>query len=189
MFKYEEYIINIVGIKCKPFQSVDEINSLLSNIEKISTSRNVTVQLLDAHYVAGRKHALFSVLFALDTLKHGRKHTEKLGMEILVYASVQKQISTAIRTVGVKVGISEIIAILIGKDEESVNTVLSQTMMMLSGVQDDSVLEVSESKVMELISIYNVSLKEYEIVKSISRDPEDALVKILINRMALLPYT
>ena len=189
MFKYGEYIVNIVGIRCRPLQSVEEINSLLLNIERTSISRNVITQLLDAHYIAGRKHILFSVLFALNTLRHGRRHAEKLGMEILIYASIEKQISTAIKTVGVKVGVSEIIAVLIGRDEESINTVLSQTLMMLNGVQDDSILEVSESKVMELISIYNISLKEYEIVKSISKDPEDALVKILVNRMALLPYT
>lgn len=189
MFKYGEYVIEVVGVKCKPIQSVMDVESLLLNVERISTVRSVTTQLLDARYIAGRKHALFSALFALDTLKHGRRHAEKLSMEILVYASTQKQISTAIRSVGVRVGTSEIVAVCIGRDEGSINDVLSQLLVLLNGVQDDSLLELNEGKVERLIEFYNVSLKEYEIVKSISRDSGEALVKILVNRMALLPYT
>jgi tRNA threonylcarbamoyladenosine modification (KEOPS) complex Cgi121 subunit len=189
VFKYGEYVIEVVGIRCRSFQSVEEINSLLLNIEKISIDRSLTIQLLDANYIAGRKHALFSALFALDALRHGRRHAEKLSMEILIYASIDKQISTAIKTVGVKVGTSEIIAVLIGRDEESINSTLSQVTLMLNGFQDDKILETNEGKIKKLLGIYNISLKEYEIVKSVSKDPEEALVKILINKMALLPYT
>jgi tRNA threonylcarbamoyladenosine modification (KEOPS) complex Cgi121 subunit len=189
MFKHGEYLIEVVGIRCRPFQTVEEINSLFLNIEKISIDKSTTIQLLDANYVAGRKHALFSALFALDALKHGRRHAEKLSMEILIYASVNRQISTAIKTVGVKIGTSEVIAVAIGRDEENMKNALSQVISMIDGVQDDKILETSEDKIRKLIDTYNVSLKEYEIVKSISKDPEEALVKILINKMALLPYT
>lgn len=188
MFKYGGHVVEVVGVKCKPIQSVEDVEFLLSNIERLSTARNVVTQLFDARYIAGRKHALLSALFALDTLKHGRRHAKKLNIEMLVYASTQKQISTAIKTVGVRVGTSEIVAVCIGGDEGSVNDVLSQVLVMLSGVRDDSILELNEDKVKELIDFYNVSLKEYEIVKSVSGDSGEALVKILVNRMALLPY-
>ena len=62
------------------------------------------VQFFDADLVATWQHLYFAVLNALLAFRSGRNVSKSVAMEAMLYASAQRQISKALRLMGVKRG-------------------------------------------------------------------------------------
>ncbi|MBN1323744.1 MAG: hypothetical protein JW986_07080 [Methanotrichaceae archaeon] len=68
----------------------------ISAIKDLSNSEGCTIQALDADMVASERHAYFAAEKAEKAFHDGRNVAKDLGMEILRYASGERQIGKAL---------------------------------------------------------------------------------------------
>ena len=173
-------VLSILGFKNVQIASIDAF------LTKIRTVAAIPLQFFDATFIAGEKHLLFATLSALTAFEQGYRISENLEVEILLYASGQRQISKAIKLIGLKPDTSEIAAAFLTatpEEAEKMEAIISKT---IPGVRDDSVLGFQEKKVERLINAFEVTGRELEAVANDTESPWESLVKIIIERSALL---
>ena len=108
---------------------------------------NLPFQILNGDVVATEKH----ILHAINQAKSKEPITNSFWMEILVRASGQRQISTAIEIIGVKTGEGRNICIVCS-DEDTLKEVLKHT----GGKIDNSVLDLNPEKLERIRKIYDI---------------------------------
>jgi tRNA threonylcarbamoyladenosine modification (KEOPS) complex Cgi121 subunit len=145
----------------------------------------VWVQFFDAELVATWQHLHFAVLNALIAFKNERNISKSVAMEVMLYASAQRQIRRAIDFMGVKCASVNVAVVIIGERLDSVKAVLSAVSKRIGAEPDETVLELSRKKVQRIREAFGISEKELETVME-KDNADQALVKLVIERMALL---
>lgn len=128
------------------------------------------IQLMDSDAVAGAEHVLHSTIHAIKSFSRNENIASDMGLEICVRTSGQRQISQAIRMLGVRNGKINICAVAVDCEQN-----IMEDMVDILGFRDDSVLEPDTNK---LRSIYKISDTELET------NPDIAM--ILMEKTALL---
>jgi len=128
-------MLKIVGAKGN-IQSVDEF---LKKLDKISNENNITIQVFDADIIYGKNHLISAVEHAMRAMERKTNTTNSLSMEILLYASGERQLKIAIPKMGIKKGKANIACVFIqqGLTDQLINDIFEQ----LSLDRDDKVLE------------------------------------------------
>jgi tRNA threonylcarbamoyladenosine modification (KEOPS) complex Cgi121 subunit len=147
---------------------------------------DVESQFFDAEYVATWEHLYFAALGASLAFKFGTNISKNLGMETLLYASAQRQITKAIEFIGVKPDSNNVAVIVIS---EKPTTIKAATMAFSKRVRsepNDSVLEFSIQKRESIQRAFGITEKEIGTVIKNGKT-EQAIVDLIIERMALLP--
>jgi tRNA threonylcarbamoyladenosine modification (KEOPS) complex Cgi121 subunit len=147
--------------------------------------QRVWVQFFDAELVATWQHLHFAVLNALLAFKNERNVSKSVAMEAMLYASAQRQIKKAIDFMGVKCDSANVAAVIIGESPDSVKVVLSTVSKRIGAEPDETVLELSRKKAQRIREAFGITEKELEAVME-KDDVKQALVKLVIERMALL---
>ncbi len=99
---------------------INDLTKLMDSIQNISAenqSDRCVIQLLKADGIAGEKHVLQAVIQALMAFNRGNNVAKDLGLEICVRASAQRQISRAIKILGINEGKVGICAVTVDCDE------------------------------------------------------------------------
>jgi tRNA threonylcarbamoyladenosine modification (KEOPS) complex Cgi121 subunit len=104
-------------------------------------------------------------------------------VEALLYASCRDQISQAFEVIGVSERTVSVALLVLGESPEETEGAFTGVSDVI-GVPDDSVLEVSGEKWVELKSVFEVSDAELGAVRGPS---EEALTRLIVERGALLP--
>jgi len=147
--------------------------------------RPVIVQFFDAENVAGEKHLFFATLNAMKSFSQGRNIAQTLDIEILLYASAQRQIGEAIQIVGLTPQTSAIATVLVGDDEEEITSATRRLEPLIPGYRDQPVLDrIDEVKSAALTRVYDIDETEIETL-SVTGDG-NALVWLVVERVALL---
>jgi tRNA threonylcarbamoyladenosine modification (KEOPS) complex Cgi121 subunit len=147
--------------------------------------KGACVQFFNAGLVASWQHLYFAVLNALLAFKNGRSISKSLAMEVMLYASAQRQIRKAIDFVGVKCAVVDVAVVIIGESAESVEALLSAVSEHIGKTPDDAVLEISKEKAERIREAFGVT--ETELGAVLEKDNSaDALVDLVIERVALL---
>jgi KEOPS complex subunit Cgi121 len=163
---------------------VKDVEALLKTIYSEEPSA-VEIQLFNAHLVATWQHLYFAALNALTAFKNKENVSKSLAMETMRYASAQRQIRKAIELLGIKPQLSHIAVLIIGESQKAVTSALSQISRIFKTKPDDTVLELTSQKMKEIKKAFEVSDAELEVVAN-GKDVENALVELVIERMALL---
>ncbi len=156
--------IQIAGFKC----NLTDFNKVMEDVRNIDP--NCVIQLMDADSVAGVEHVLHSTIHAIKAFSRNENIAKDLGLEICVRTSGQRQISQALRMLGIKNGRVNICAVAVGCECN-----IMESLVNILGNRDDSVLELDTNK---LRSIFDISDVELETTPNIS--------KILMEKTALL---
>jgi KEOPS complex subunit Cgi121 len=143
------------------------------------------VQFFDAELVAGWQHLYFAVLNALLAFKNERNISKSVSMEVMLYASAQRQIRKAIDLIGVKCASASVAVVIIGESTKSVKAFLSAVSKRVGEEPNDAVLEVSKEKMHGIREAFGVTETELETVIEKTNGTQ-ALVDLVIERMALL---
>jgi len=143
------------------------------------------VQFFDAELVATWQHLYFAVLNALLAFKNGRNISKSVAMEAMLYASAQRQIRKAIDFMGVKCDSANVAVVIIGESAGFVEALLSAVSKHVGKEPDDAVLEILDEKVECIREAFGITETELEAVME-KNDGEDALVDLVIERVALL---
>ncbi|MEM2094256.1 MAG: KEOPS complex subunit Cgi121 [Candidatus Bathyarchaeia archaeon] len=141
------------------------------------------VQLFDADSVAGHIHIVFATINSLKAFMQGRRIANSLDVEILLYVSAQRQISKAIEKVGLRVDTARVAAVIIADDDKHLEEAGKRLDSVIPGRRDDSVLDISESKIARLMELYDVNELEMQAVDLALKD---ALSWLIVERCALL---
>ena len=180
--EYEKYV-EVTGFKEVSFEDAEELLKAIRR-EKHQT---VSIQFFDAELVATWEHLYFAVLNALVAFRNRRKISKNLSMEVMLYASAQRQIRKAVELIGVKRGSSNVAVTIVGEDPDVVKTAFSAVSEHLSKKPDESVLELSTTKLPKIRGAFGISETEIETIKEKDKDyVERVVVDLVIERMALL---
>ena len=150
--------LSILGFKNVQIASIDAF------LTQIRTVAPIPLQFFDANVIAGEKHLLFATLNALTAFEQGYRISENLAVEILLYASGQRQISKAIELIGLKSNTSEIAATFLTATPEDAENMVVKISKTVPGVRDDRVLGFQEGKVERLLNVFGVTERELEAI-------------------------
>ena len=171
----------ITGFKGVKVGNVEAFFKAIRN-EKLS---NVEIQFFDAQLVATSQHLYFAVLNALTAFKNGENISRNLAMEIMLYASAQRQIRKAMKLLGITRRSSDIATMIVADKPDSAKAALSIASQNLRAKPDDAVVELTRGKVKSIRRVFGISQAELEAVGK-GDGLEAALVDLVIERMALL---
>lgn len=163
-------------------------NKLIENIDKISNENQVIIQIFNSELIAGWEHLFFSAIHSLKAFKDGKNLSNKLNLEILLYASGQPQIKKAIKLLGIRPEIQNIAILILGNSIETLENVKLQIFKLIKGIEDESILNINENKFEKLCEVFKITPLEIEST-SISDNWEDkleAINKIILNRIAFV---
>lgn len=179
----EEYgsYVEIVGFRNVRIKDPQRI---LQEIAKGKPS-DVEVQLFDASAVATWQHLYFAALNAIKSFENGENMAKTLSMETLLYAASEHQITRATEKIGIKSCVLNVAALIIGREQRRIESVLSQISVILRSQRDDGVLEISKSKYKNIVKTFEINPRELGAVAE-NDVSESALIDLIIERMALL---
>ena len=176
--KGSDKAVSIGGFRGVTVNDVDELLSSLS-----STISPAVFQIFDAARIAGWRHLYMAAVNAVGAFESGSPISRGLGIEVLLYASCQDQISRALEVVGVGLG-TEKLALIILRDDPSEAEAAFEKAAEFLGEADDSVLGLDEAKFHEIAEVFGVSETELEAVGG---ERDEALTSLLVEKGALLP--
>jgi KEOPS complex subunit Cgi121 len=183
--KFEEYRTYFTVYSFHVKEPLDA-NNLLKNLREVST--DLDVQIVDLDRIAGRKHLYFAALNAVHAFERGTNISRTLAVEFLLYASAQKQISEAIKMMGLDQNTRSIAVIAIGRDEQSIRR-FAEKLPSLTNASDDDALpdQWSEEKTQNLLSIFKIPKRELQAMSGKKTPRKETIQKLIIERVALLP--
>jgi KEOPS complex subunit Cgi121 len=173
-------VLSLLGFRDVHIASIDVFLTQLRRVAPIP------LQVFDAAVIAGQQHLLFATLNALTAFEQGQRISENLAVEILLYASGQRQISKAIELMGVKPTTATIAVAFLTATPDDAETMEAKLTQAIPGVRDDRVLAFQAGKVERVINAFAVTDRELAAVADDGEKPWGALVKIVIERGALL---
>lgn len=159
----KEYNIQIGGFKT----NITDFRQVMDDLRKFD---NCMIQLMDADGVAGIEHITHATIHAINAFSRKQNIANDLGLEICVRTSGQRQISQALKMLGIKNGNINICVIAV-----DCNNNIMDRLTDILGKRDDKVLEPRDDI---LKNIYKISDIEVETVGNITN--------LLIERTALL---
>ncbi len=178
--EFEEYV-EIAGFKNVKIANTEDFLDAKGKIARpIAAS-----QFFDARLIATWEHIYFAVLNALTAFKNGVNISKSLAMEIMLYASAQRQIRKATKLVGIKSSSSEMAVVLVGHQQSSLQSAYSEILTHINGHHDDGTLDLSAKKIKMLKEAFEIS--DLELETAVRKNSlQKALVNIVIERTALL---
>jgi KEOPS complex subunit Cgi121 len=114
--KLEGKMIKIIGAKGE----IKDIDIFLKIVGDFATKNNITIQSFNADLIFGKDHIISAVEHAIRAISQKTNTTNSLEMEILLYASGNRQLKLAIPKMGVKKGIGNIAFVFVGKEKSEI---------------------------------------------------------------------
>ena len=146
---------------------------------KLATSmsnKSLTVQLLNGQLIAGESHLLSAVQNAVNSREGDYMLSRSLDVEIVVYASAQKQIGKALDALGVFDGLESIAVVAVSSDRST----LEESVSKLIGTIGNEVLppfKPSEDRIRRIMQHYQIEDKEIDAISE-SNDIESRLAAL-----------
>jgi KEOPS complex subunit Cgi121 len=128
-----------------------------------------TIAAMDPGMVCGTDHLLSAAMHALRAFERGTNSSSSLGIETVLYASGERQISRALERMSIKGGSEGLAMVLFDADPAEVLDALAMT-------RDDGVLECGPEK----IGSFGIGEEEMRTV------PEDQRRDLVLERVAFV---
>jgi len=163
-------MIKIVGAK----GNMRDVDSFLKQIISFTKKHNFVIQVFNADLIYGKNHLISATEHAFRAMKQKTNTTNSLAMEILLYASGERQLKLAIPKMGIKKGNNNIAFVFTNSNisDRIVNDVLKQ----LDLERDDKVLEGD----VNTLKKFGISKKEIETLR------EDKYGHLILEKVALV---
>lgn len=150
---------------------VENVDNFLKNIFNFAQKNNIIIQVFDADMIYGEIHLLSAFKHAKRAMDRKTNTTKSLGMEILLYASGERQLKLAIPKMGIKKGQVKIAFILISENQEITNKIINDMMDSTCLTQDDLVLLGNKN------TLKNFGINENEIKTVTKAKYEDLILE------------
>jgi tRNA threonylcarbamoyladenosine modification (KEOPS) complex Cgi121 subunit len=146
---------------------------------------DVEVQFFEADLVASWQHLYFAVLNAFVAFKTERNISKSVAVEVMLYASANRQISKAIELTGVKPSSTNVATVIISEKPNSIKLGVSTVANRIGKMPNETVLELSSEKTARIMETFGISELELETAPA-NCNYQQALVDAVIERVALL---
>ena len=183
MLKYFEEFGEYVEITGFSNVEIEDAEGFLKATRR--EQQGTAVQFFNAEFVATWQHLYFAVLNALTAFRNKSNISKNVAVEVMLYASAQRQIRKAIALVGVKRGSADVAVVIIGENANAVKTALAAVSKRIGAEPDETVLALSNNKLQSIRRAFDISEREVETVMK-AGDAQQALVNVVIERAALL---
>jgi len=157
--------IKIVGFKLH----LTDFKNFMQKLNKIDSE--CTIQLMNADGIAGVEHALHSTIQAIKAFSRNQNISKELGLEICVRTSGQRQISQALKMLGIKEGPMNVCAVLVG-----CQTDVMDKLGDILGTRDDDVLLEDPEKLREIYKISDIEIKTAPSISKLLMEKTSLLV-------------
>lgn len=163
----------IIGAKGK----IQDINSFLKKIITLSSRYDMVIQVVNADFVYGKDHLFSAVEHTIRSFKNRMNSLNSLSLEMLLYASGERQIQKAIEKIGIKKRNQKIAFILIKENNRKISDdEVEHVLSSLNLKRDDKVLEGDVD-----------TLKRFGITEDeLSTIPESKYGDLLLEKVALV---
>lgn len=147
---------------------------------------NADVQFADLDNVPGSRYLFLATMNALKSFTT-KPIAKSLGMEILLYIAANRQITEAIRLVGIASNTQKTVAVLVGKTEGDVSGAADLMSQIIKQESNDELVDSwSTERIRNVRAVFQIGSKE---LKSTLRENEtvaQAVERLAIERSALL---
>lgn len=163
---------------------IKDVNAFFKRVRR--EAKETHVQFFDAKLIASQQHLYFAALNALRAFEKKRNISSGLAVEVLLYASAQRQIKKAVDMLGIKPNSSQVAVLILAENKQGVDAVLQTVSRLISGERDDNVLELTDEKFEGIKRLFGVSDLEIEAKLRGEGLEKEALVNLVIEHVALL---
>lgn len=162
-----------------------EINTLT---QQVVGDQDITLVLVDADFIAGAAHLLFATIHALTAFSRNTNRATTKQMEILRFAAAQRQISQALKLLGVSKATRRFAGVFVNSKASSLKAAY-RTLLELAKVTDNvKVLDLKTSEKAKTIQgVFQITNQELTAICPSSKpaDRYQALQKLVLDRCAL----
>jgi len=163
---------------------IKDVNYFLERVRREVDEAHV--QFFDAKLVASQQHLYFAALNALKAFEKKLNISNSPAIEVLLYASAQRQIRKAVDMLGIKPHSSQVAVLVIAETKRGADIALEAVSKLISGERDDSVLELTDEKFEGVKTLFDVSDLEIEAKLRKKGLEREALIDLVIEHVALL---
>ena len=125
--------------------TIQDIDSFLQQVLSFSQENKIVIQAFNADVIYGKNHLASAVEHAVRAMKRKTNTTNSLAMEILLYASGERQLKLAIPKMGVKSGNGNVAFVFVDDRKETDGKIsdklVDEFLKKLSLVRNDKALE------------------------------------------------
>jgi tRNA threonylcarbamoyladenosine modification (KEOPS) complex Cgi121 subunit len=183
LFQFPEFSLHlwISAFTSKP----NDFDAILRGVqEKYPT---LSMQFVDLDRVPGSRYLFLATLNALKSFRSKQPIAKTLGMEILLYVSANRQITEAIRLVGITPNTERIGVILVGKTEGEVSGASELVSQILDQKSNDELIDYwSDERTENVLSLFEIGSKELKATLRKNEAKTQAVERLAIERSALL---
>ncbi|MDG6218835.1 MAG: KEOPS complex subunit Cgi121 [Candidatus Thermoplasmatota archaeon] len=169
-----DYNLKVFGCKGR----ISSVNNFIEQVNDFEIRHKICIQLMDATLVFGKDHIISAFEHAKRAMKQNSASTHSFEMELLLYASGERQIKHAISKMGLKKNNTSFVIIFLFNEQikKQINIIFDIFLQTFNLRKDDSVLEADESM-----------LTEFGIAKqAIASVRKDQLVQLVLEKVALV---
>ncbi|MFX1559746.1 MAG: KEOPS complex subunit Cgi121 [Promethearchaeota archaeon] len=153
------------------------------------SNESLTVQLLNGQLIANDVHLLSAAQNAIEAQEGGYMISRSLDVEIIVFASAQRQIERALTSLGVYDGLDELALVVIGSDSDSVELSIKELTETI-GAEVLPPFEATNERIERVKHHFQISDKEIDALSD-SKAPQsqlDALSRCIVSRVSLVAF-
>jgi tRNA threonylcarbamoyladenosine modification (KEOPS) complex Cgi121 subunit len=173
--------LTVAGFRDVKVRDVDKFFQTLKD-----EADDTHVQLLEASLVAGLEHLRFAALNALTAFAGHVGISNNLAIEIILYASAQRQIKEAFRLMGLQVNTRKVAVVILARTEDQAKRRLRVVSQLIGGQRDDRVIDLAEDKIEPIKKLFRISSVELETKAKRRGFEKQTLIDLVIEHMALL---
>ena len=185
----EEFLrcnLQILGIEGVTITDVEKF----LNIAK-KKSEGLDYQIFDADTIAGRKHLEYATLNALTIFEQKNSISRSLSIEIMLYASAQRQIGKAFKKMGITPKTKNLTLLTLTPDETKAERLQKNLQKIAGGKNNNKITEnLSKKKLQNIIKNFQITKPEIQTMtptpKKTKATPETLILDLIIERMALV---
>ena len=147
---------------------------------------DVSVQFADMNKVPGSRYLFLATLNALKSFR-SKPISKSLSMEILLYTAASRQISEAIRLVGITPNSEKVTAVLVGRTEQETSGATELLSKIIGQEGSDKLVDTwSSERVRNVRTIFEIGSKELKATLRNDETKTQAIERLAIERSALL---
>lgn len=147
----------------------------------------LAIQFLNPHHLAGELHLLAAAQNAWNAWSGSYSIARFLDVEIILYASAQKQIKNAFAAMGLEAGLGSVAVVVIAESEDSIKDILRR-MEQRVGASLDEPFSVDRERLERIQLFFEIPDIELDAISESSalEDRWEALVRCVVSRVALV---
>ena len=182
-FEEDTLFVGIGELRNETKKGKDELVSLSTTLSKEST----VVQFLSPNLIAGPVHLRSAAQNAINAIRGNYAISRSLNVEILVYASAQRQIEHAFEKVGVEDDLETVGVVIIDENENTIQECFEQLFVEL-GTDVEPAFSYDRNRISQIMNAFEVSdteLKTFTDSDNID-DLFDALARCVVSRISMV---